>query len=64
MCGINGFNFKNIDLIHKMLAASFSRSSDLDYCQELFKEYRGNYCDLYLIWNVISFQMFLRKHNF
>ena len=37
---------------------------DLDYCQELLKEHRENYCDPYLIWNAISFQIFLRKHKF
>jgi len=28
MCGINGFNFKNIDLIQKMLAVTSSRGPD------------------------------------
>ena len=32
MCGINGFNFKDIDLIKKMLAITSSRGPDnMDY---------------------------------
>ena len=28
MCGINGFNFKDLSLIRKMMAVTFSRGPD------------------------------------
>ena len=75
MCGINGFNSPFAGWLRKelykfgkdVLSKNYYDSSailDLDYCQELLKEHRENYCDPYLIWNAISFQIFLRKHNF
>lgn len=37
---------------------------DLDCCQNLLKQHKEEYCDPYLIWNLISLQIFLRKYNF
>ncbi len=37
---------------------------DLDYCQKLLKKHKIEYCDPYLIWNLLSLQIFLRKNRF
>ncbi len=37
---------------------------DLDYCQKLINKHNSEYCDPYLIWNLISLQIFLRKYKF
>ena len=37
---------------------------DLDWCQKLLKKHKEEYCDPYLIWNLISLQIFLRKYKF
>ena len=37
---------------------------DLDYCQKLLKKHKLEYCDPYLIWNLLSLQIFLRKNRF
>ena len=37
---------------------------DLEFCQKLLEMHRKENCDPYLLWNLISLQIFLRKHNF
>tara|TARA_Y100000992_G_scaffold293385_1_gene251954 strand:- start:15299 stop:17083 length:1785 start_codon:yes stop_codon:yes gene_type:complete len=37
---------------------------NLDFCQQLLKKHKEVYCDPYLIWNLISLQIFLRKNKF
>ena len=37
---------------------------DLEFCQKLIVKHQKEYCDPYLIWNLISLQIFLRKHKF
>jgi len=37
---------------------------DLEFCQKLIVKHKKEYCDPYLIWNLISLQIFLRKHKF
>ncbi len=37
---------------------------DLEFCQKLLDKHQKEYCDPYLIWNLISLQIFLRKHKF
>ncbi len=37
---------------------------DLEFCQKLMVKHQKEYCDPYLIWNLISLQIFLRKHKF
>ena len=37
---------------------------DLDYCQKLLQKHKSQYCDPYLIWNLLSLQIFLRKNKF
>tara|TARA_B100000902_G_scaffold239996_2_gene227286 strand:- start:7484 stop:9268 length:1785 start_codon:yes stop_codon:yes gene_type:complete len=37
---------------------------DLDYCQKLLQKHKTQYCDPYLIWNLLSLQIFLRKNRF
>ena len=37
---------------------------NLDFCQQLLKKHKDEYCDPYLIWNLISLQIFLRKNKF
>ena len=37
---------------------------NLEFCQKLLDKHKKEYCDPYLIWNLISLQIFLRKHNF
>lgn len=37
---------------------------NLDFAQKLLKKHKNEYCDPYLIWNLISLQIFLRKHKF
>jgi len=41
-----------------------SKIIDLEFSQKLLKRHKEEYCDPYLIWNLISLQIFLRKHNF
>ena len=37
---------------------------DLEFCQKLLEMHKKENCDPYLLWNLISLQIFLRKHNF
>tara|TARA_B100000780_G_scaffold228850_1_gene168359 strand:- start:4480 stop:6264 length:1785 start_codon:yes stop_codon:yes gene_type:complete len=37
---------------------------DLDFSQKLLNKHREGYCDPYLIWNLISLQIFLKKYKF
>ena len=37
---------------------------DFEECQKLLIKHKDHYCDPYLIWNLISLQIFLRKHKF
>ena len=37
---------------------------NLEFSQKLLKRHKEEYCDPYLIWNLISLQIFLRKHKF
>ena len=51
----------------KILSKQYYNSSDildLDYCQKLISKHSNEYCDPYLIWNLISLQIFLRKYKF
>ena len=41
-----------------------SKIINFEFCQKLLKKHKEEYCDPYLIWNLISLQIFLRKHNF
>ena len=41
-----------------------SKIIDLEYSQKLLSKHKEDYCDPYLIWNLISLQIFLRKHKF
>ena len=50
-----------------ILSVNYYNSSeilDLDFCQKLLKKHKSEYCDPYLIWNLISLQIFLRKNRF
>ena len=50
-----------------ILSAQYYDSShiiNLEFCQKLLDRHKNEYCDPYLIWNLISLQIFLRKHNF
>ena len=42
----------------------FSEIIDLDWCQKLLKKYKEEHCDPYLIWNLISLEISLRKYKF
>ena len=37
---------------------------NFEFCQKLLERHKNDYCDPYLIWNLISLQIFLRKHKF
>ncbi len=37
---------------------------NLEFCQKLLEKHKKENCDPYLLWNLISLQIFLRKHNF
>ena len=37
---------------------------DLKWCQKILDQHKYGYCDPYLIWNLISLQIFLRKYKF
>ena len=41
-----------------------SKIINFEFCQKLLERHRSEYCDPYLIWNLISLQIFLRKHKF
>ena len=41
-----------------------SKIINFEFCQKLLERHRNEYCDPYLIWNLISLQIFLRKHKF
>ena len=41
-----------------------SKIINFEYCQKLIERHKNEYCDPYLIWNLISLQIFLRKHKF
>ena len=41
-----------------------SKIINFEFCQKLLERHRIEYCDPYLIWNLISLQIFLRKHKF
>ncbi len=50
-----------------VLSKNYYNSSniiDLEFCQKLIDKHQRDYCDPYLIWNLISLQIFLRKHKF
>ena len=55
------------DFASNILSKSYYNSSeilDLSFCQQLLKKHKDEYCDPYLIWNLISLQIFLRKNRF
>ena len=41
-----------------------SKILNFEFCQKLLQRHKEEYCDPYLIWNLISLQIFLRKHKF
>ncbi len=50
-----------------VLSKQYYDSSNIinfDFCQKLLEKHKKEYCDPYLIWNLISLQIFLRKHKF
>ena len=55
------------DFAKNVLSKEYYDSSEilnLDFCQQLLKKHKDEYCDPYLIWNLISLQIFLRKNKF
>jgi asparagine synthase (glutamine-hydrolysing) len=51
----------------EILSKQYYNSSDiidLEFSQKLLSKHREEYCDPYLIWNLISLQIFLRKYKF
>ena len=51
----------------EILSKQYYNSSDiidLEFSQKLLKRHQEEYCDPYLIWNLISLQIFLRKYKF
>ena len=51
----------------EILSKNYYDSSNLinfEFCQKLVERHKKEYCDPYLIWNLISLQIFLRKHKF
>ena len=55
------------DFGRDVLSKNYYDSSDIiniDFCQRLLEKHKNDYCDPYLIWNLISLQIFLRKHHF
>lgn len=55
------------DFAQLILSKSYYDSSNyinLDECEKLIKKHKDNYHDPYLIWNLISLQIFLRKFKF
>ena len=50
-----------------ILSKEYYDSSNIinfEFSQKLLDKHKKEYCDPYLIWNLISLQIFLRKHNF
>ena len=41
-----------------------SKIINFEFSQTLLEKHKEKYCDPYLIWNLISLQIFLRKYNF
>ncbi len=37
---------------------------NLEWCRKILDQHKYSYCDPYLIWNLISLQIFLRKYKF
>lgn len=56
------YNFAK-DVLNKSYYDS-SQIIDLNFCNKLLKNHKEKYSDPYLIWNLISLQIFLRKHSF
>ena len=56
------YNFAR-DILSKNYYDS-SHIIDLNFCDKLLKNHKEKYSDPYLIWNLISLQIFLRKFNF
>ena len=55
------------DFAKNILSINYYDSSeilDLDFCQQLLKRHKDEYCDPWLIWNLINLQIFLRKNRF
>ena len=55
------------DFGKEILSKYYYDSSDIinfGFCQKLIEKHKKEYCDPYLIWNLISLQIFLRKHKF
>ena len=51
----------------EILSKQYYNSSDiidLEFSQQLLSRHKEKYCDPYLIWNLISLQIFLRKYKF
>ncbi|MDC3036034.1 asparagine synthase (glutamine-hydrolyzing) [Candidatus Pelagibacter sp.] len=55
------------DFAKNILSKDYYDSSEilnLNFCQQLLKKHKDQYYDPYLIWNLISLQIFLRKNKF
>tara|TARA_B100001175_G_scaffold251358_1_gene218695 strand:- start:5078 stop:6859 length:1782 start_codon:yes stop_codon:yes gene_type:complete len=51
----------------EILSKSYYNSNEIiniDECNKLLENHKNGYCDPYLIWNLISLQIFLKQHNF
>ena len=54
------------DFVKQVLSKNYYDSShyiNFDECTKLIKKHKEEYCDPYLIWNLISLQIFLRKYK-
>ena len=54
------------DFVKQVLSKSYYDSShliNLDECAKLITRHKEEYCDPFLIWNLISLQIFLRKYK-
>ena len=55
------------DFAQQILSKNYYDSShhiNLDECTKLILKHKEEYCDPFLIWNLISLQIFLRKYKF
>ena len=55
------------DFGREVLSKQYYDSSNIinfEFSKKLLEKHRDEYCDPYLLWNLISLQIFLRKNNF